>query len=120
MLRKNALVALKVCVLEKNETQELAISHHINSIEADHPGKERLRTTLDDFRVEGPHGIHQCLVFPALGMTLANLRDLFEDKALEKRLLQKFLFMVVLGLDFLHQAGVVHTGVAHRLHVAVT
>ncbi|TKA28453.1 hypothetical protein B0A50_03920 [Salinomyces thailandicus] len=46
-------------------------------------------------------------------MTLAQLRDLFEDKALEKTLLQKFLCMVLLGLDFLHQAGVVHTGVSN-------
>lgn len=68
--------------------------------------------SLDDFRIRGPHGSHQCLVFPTLGVTLTNLRDLFEKKALEKTLLQKFLFVIVTGLDFLHQAGVVHTGLS--------
>lgn len=49
-------------------------------------------------------------------MTLAHLRDLFEEQALEKVLLQKCLSAVVLGLDFLHQAGVVHTGSFHYHH----
>lgn len=103
-------MTIKVCILGEDQTQELAISNHIKAIETDHPGKERLRVALDDFRVEGPHGIHQCLVFPPLGMNLGQLRDLFEDRALEKTLLQRFLSMTILGLDFLHQAGVVHTG----------
>ena len=47
---------------------------------------------------------------PALGMTLTNLRDLFDEKALEKTLLQKFLLVIVTALDFMHQVGVVHTG----------
>lgn len=106
-------MTLKFCVLGEEKTQEVAVSHYIRSIDADHPGRERLRVTLDEFHVKGPHGTHQCLIFPALGMTLAQLRDLFEDKALEKTLLQKFLCMVLLGLDFLHQAGVVHTGVSN-------
>ncbi|CAK1362660.1 Dual specificity protein kinase pom1 [Cercospora beticola] len=42
-------------------------------------------------------------------MTLTNLRDLFDEKALEKTLLQKFLLVIVTALDFMHQAGVVHT-----------
>ncbi|KIX91893.1 uncharacterized protein Z520_12398 [Fonsecaea multimorphosa CBS 102226] len=108
-LHENALVTLKVCIVGEDDTQELAISHHIKSINAEHPGKERLRGSLDDFRIRGPYGFHQCLVFETLGVTLTNLRDLFENRALEKTLLQKVLFMIVTGLDFLHQAGVVHT-----------
>lgn len=68
--------------------------------------------SLDDFRITGPHGSHQSLVFETLGLTLTNLRDLFENRALEKTLLQKFLFVIVTSLDFLHQAGVVHTGLS--------
>lgn len=105
------MVTLKVCILGEDNTQELAISHHIKSINAEHPGKEKLRVSLDDFRIRGPHGSHQCLVFETLGLTLTNLRDLFENRVLEKTLLQKFLFVIVTSLDFLHQAGVVHTGV---------
>lgn len=62
--------------------------------------------SLDDFRITGPHGSHQCLAFETLGLTLTSLRDLFDNRALEKTLLQKFLFVIVTSLDFLHQAGV--------------
>ncbi|KAI1839814.1 hypothetical protein JX266_013972 [Neoarthrinium moseri] len=71
-LRENTLVTLKVCIIGEDDTQELAISHYIKSINAKHP-------------------------------------DLFENRALDKTLLQKFLYVIVTGLDFLHQAGVVHT-----------
>lgn len=73
---------------------------------------------LDGFHIRGPHGSHQCLVFPALGMTLNNLRDLFEKRALAKTLLQKILYLIVTGLDFLHQAGVVHTGLPPYLVIS--
>lgn len=104
-------MTLKVCVLGNNQNAEVAISHHIAAIDDElHPGKDRLRIATDNFHVQSAGGNHQCLVFPPLGMTLANLRDLFEERALEKNLLQFCLFMVTLGLDFLHQAGIVHTG----------
>ena len=50
------------------------------------------------------------MVFQALGMSLSSLRDLFEERAIEKTLSQKFLLVIVTALDFMHQAGVVHTG----------
>ena len=85
-------------------------SDYISSIEADHPGKDRLRVVLDHFQVMGPCGLHTCLLFAPLGLTFTELRRIFPEKALNKDLLQQSLLMVLLGLDFLHQAGVVHTG----------
>ncbi|RMY79020.1 hypothetical protein D0863_00350 [Hortaea werneckii] len=110
LCRKNALVTLKVCRVDANESQEVAVSHHIKSIDAEHhPGKAHLRVALEDFKVEGPFGLHQCLVFPCLGTSLTNLRDLFDDGALDKTLLQKYLLVILTALDFMHQAGIVHT-----------
>ncbi|RMY83670.1 hypothetical protein D0862_11640 [Hortaea werneckii] len=109
-LQLNALVTLKVCRINANESQEVAVSHHIKSIDAEHhPGKAHLRVALEDFEVEGPFGFHQCLVFPCLGTSLTNLRDLFDDGALDKTLLQKYLLVILTALDFMHQAGIVHT-----------
>lgn len=100
-----------MCKLENDKTQELAISQHIQTIDANgHPGRQHLRVALDDFRLEGPHGTHQCLAFKTLSLNLTNLRDLFDDWTLDKTLLQKFLLVIATALDFLHQAGVVHTG----------
>lgn len=108
--REDQLLTLKICISGEGETQEVAISNHFKSIHTEHPGKSHMRIALEDFEAKGPHGVHQCLVFPCLGMSLSNLRDLFEDRSLDKTLLQKFLLMILTGLDFMHQAGVVHTG----------
>lgn len=108
-LQENRLLTLKICINWKGKTQEMAISNHFKSIHTDHPGKSRMRIAVEDFEVKGPHGVHQCLVFPCLGENLANLRDLFEDRSLDKTLLQQFLYIILQGLDFMHQVGVVHT-----------
>ncbi|SPQ26008.1 b1b38639-ff8f-442c-80ee-ddf63355fa02 [Thermothielavioides terrestris] len=89
---------------------EVAVSRYLESIDAaGHPGKQLLRLVLDEFQIEGPQGTHQCLLFAPLGMSFTKFRNLFPDRGLDKVLLQQTLQLVLLGLDFLHQAGVVHT-----------
>jgi len=112
--RKNDFIALKICITGKDTSDidnEVAISEYLQSVDpAGHPGKDRLRLVQDHFRITGPHGTHQCLVFAPLGLSYTKFRNIFPDKALNKLLLQQSLQLVLLGLDFLHQAGVVHTG----------
>ncbi|KAI8722690.1 Protein kinase domain-containing protein [Fusarium sp. LHS14.1] len=93
-LTEDALVTLKVCT---------AIDG------SEHPGKDILRVSLDDFKVAGPHGSHQCLVFPTLGLTYTDYRNLFPQRSLPKDVLRVTLLMALLGVDFMHQAGVMHT-----------
>jgi hypothetical protein len=88
----------------------VTVSRHLKSIDAEHPGKDLLRLVLDDFQITGPHRVHQCLLFAPLGLSYTDFRNLFPEKGLNKELLQQTLQLVLLGLDFLHQAGVVHTG----------
>ncbi|KAI1843698.1 hypothetical protein JX266_010144 [Neoarthrinium moseri] len=114
-LKEGPLLTLKVCIGEQDATEvnnEVVISQHIKAIDAEHPGKQLLRLTLDDFKINGPHGTHQCLVFHPLGMSFSKFRNLFPENGLNKELLQQTLQLVLLGLDFLHQAGVVHTDIS--------
>lgn len=69
-----------------------------------------MRLVIGNFTVKGPHGTHCCLLFDSLGMTLTDLRNLTPERALEKDHLQQSLQLILLSLDLLHQAGVVHTG----------
>jgi hypothetical protein len=101
---------LKVCIAGDDGANEVTISRYIKSIDAEHPGKARLRMVLDDFQIKGPHGSHRCLLFAPLGLTYTDFRNQIPEKAFNKELLQQSLLLVLLGLDFLHQAGVVHTG----------
>lgn len=100
--REGTLLTLKVCIADEDAQNEVVISNHIKSIHAEHPGKERLRQVLDNFQIRGP-----------LGLTCTDFRSLFPENALNVHLLRQSLLMVLLGLDFLHQAGVVHTGMSH-------
>jgi hypothetical protein len=65
---------------------------------------------VEDFAVTGPAGQHRCLVFEPLGLSLNAFRQLCSDRVLDKTILQQSLLLILLGVDFLHQAGVVHTG----------
>lgn len=108
---ENVLLTLKICIIGEDARNELEVSRHVSSIEAEHhPGKAGLRLVLRNFQITGPHGTHQCLLFTPLGLTYTEFRTLFREKGLDKDLLQQSLLLVLLGLDFLHQVGVVHTG----------
>ncbi|KAK8143709.1 hypothetical protein G3M48_006846 [Beauveria asiatica] len=112
---EDKLLTLKICTTGEHGTrdalQEIAISNHIKSIDApDHPGKQRLRVVLDNFEVDGLNGnCHHCLVFAPLGQPLTKFRRVFPQNALDPDGLRFTLLWVITGLDFLHQAGVVHT-----------
>lgn len=110
MRRKNQLYTIKVCTAGEQVANELVISDHLKSVVGEHPGRERLRMMLDEFKLSGPEGIHQCLVFEPLGLTYTDFKNRFPEKALNKELLQQTLLILLLALDFLHQAGVVHAG----------
>lgn len=90
----------------------MAISQHLRSIDAEHPGKDLLRLVVDHFQITGPHGMHQCLLFAPLGLSYTKFRNLFPEKGLNEELLQQTLQLVLLGLDVLHQASVVHTDIS--------
>jgi len=112
-VREQRYLTLKVhtCVAEHAISQhdtEVAISRHLQSIETEHPGKGLLRFFVDEFAVSGPHGTHPCLLFPPLGMTLTQFKNRFPGRVLPKDLVQQILQLVLLSVDFLHQAEVIH------------
>jgi serine/threonine protein kinase len=109
----NRLLALKVGISGKHSEpgNESAVSDCLKSTDtAGHPGKNVLRLVLDHFQLAGPHGTHHFLLFEPLGISLTEYRNRFPRNPLPENLLQHLLRLVLVGLDFLHQAGVVHTG----------
>ncbi|KAG6007508.1 hypothetical protein E4U21_005977 [Claviceps maximensis] len=112
LLGKRSLLTLKVCTYQAGtgkENNELAISQHLQSVEGEHPGRAMIRVARDDFHVAGPHGVHQCLVFDPLGVTFTKFKNRLPNKVMDKLLLQQTLELIIITLDFLHQANVVHT-----------
>ena len=52
-------MTLKVHINALNSNRELDVYHHLNSIDADHPGREMIRMLEDSFKLQGPYGKHE-------------------------------------------------------------
>jgi hypothetical protein len=105
---------MKVCATEETSNSsvdnELSVSQYLSSIEAEHPGRNFLRLIADHFLLQGSVGKHQCLLFTPLGLNFTQLRNRFPESCIPKQLVQHTMQILLIGFDFLHQAGVVHTG----------
>ncbi|KAF2150081.1 protein kinase [Myriangium duriaei CBS 260.36] len=117
-LEKDALVTLKLCNAHnkgsKNKSNnELLISQHLKSIDpGPHPGKPCLRIPLDHFEVQSPYGTHTCFIFEPLGLNFREFQNMFPRKTLDMKVVQQSVQVILIGLDFLHQAETVHTDIS--------
>jgi serine/threonine protein kinase len=100
-----------------SSTTELSILEKISSVASEDPDSQHITVLLDEFQHEGPNGKHQCLVFEAMGATVASLvEELPENKPkmygkverYPKWMVKKILQHALRGLAFLHRNGVVH------------
>jgi hypothetical protein len=89
---------------------ELAVSRHLKDIDgSEHPGEQLVRVPLNDFKIEGPYGTHQCLLFKPLGISFHEFKDRLRG-CFALDMLQYSLHYILAGLDFMHQVGIIHTG----------
>ncbi|KAL4890865.1 serine protein kinase [Aspergillus ambiguus] len=100
-------VVLKVLKGEASrDNRELSILLALSDSGMDHHGKKHVIELLDHFYHTGPNGTHLCLVLPVMisdggaMTTTGNPHEAGYVQAVSRQLL--------LGLDFLHQLGIVH------------
>lgn len=68
---------------------------------------------LGNFKLPGPSGIHQCIVYEPMLISLLHFQATLDPKSLPEDLLKGALQQLLLALDYLHsEARVVHTGMA--------
>ncbi|KAF2456099.1 protein kinase [Lineolata rhizophorae] len=75
--------------VRKHDDQEVTVSHHLNNMPIEHPGKKMIRTVVDSFEVSGPCGSHKCLLYRPLGMNFTELLNLLPEKRFSKELFQR-------------------------------
>lgn len=105
-------MVLKILKAEASQdnNKELSVLLALSDSSKNHPGKEHVVQLLDHFYTKGPNGTHLCLAFPAMisdgaAMTVSGSpREVGYIRAVSRQLL--------LGLDFLHQSGIVHCGMS--------
>ncbi|KAH7881847.1 kinase-like domain-containing protein [Phlebopus sp. FC_14] len=107
--------ALKVLVHNfpnKDEAyHEYNISRRIASADPSHAGARCVRTTLDAFELQGPHGQHVCLVYEPMRETLPTLEKRVGGR-LSPGMVKELLKVLLRALDYLHtRCHVVHTDI---------
>lgn len=108
--RDDKFWVLKVHISTLKHNQELLVSKHLSDVNFDHAGKKHVRQFQQTFKLNGPHGEHDVFVMRPLGMSLRTLQELQKDKVFQKDLVIGALDQALLGLDYLHDANVIHTG----------
>lgn len=73
-------------------------------------GRDNIRQLEGSFKLKGPNGEHDVFVMTPLGMSLQTLQQTQKSSVFPQRFVTGALDQALLGLVFLHEAGVVHTG----------
>jgi serine/threonine-protein kinase SRPK3 len=77
------------------------------------PTLPRLR---DHFEMQGPHGLHLCLVLPVLSGNISSFRRSAPSKMLDPPKVKIIIAQVVEALAQLHAEGIIHTGQLYQMH----
>lgn len=104
--------ALKVHINTMRHNQERVVYRHLASVTKmnDHPGRQHIRGLHDSFTLSSQHGDHEVFVMTPLGMSLRTLQEMQPERVFQRDLVTSALDQVLVGLNYLHHADVVHTG----------
>lgn len=99
-------MAIKIKVSSITSTNnEVNILRELRTAKQDHAGSYHIIRLLDDFTIQGPNGIHECLVTEVVTPAI-KIRGAFDFRPTAK----KISFQTLLGLSYLHEKGVAHGG----------
>ena len=101
---------MKVHVRTKRQLPEVMISKHLQAMQSTHGGEQYVRLILDAFEIPGPYGVHPCLLYKPAGIDIRDYMHCLEGDSLPENLLRPALRFVLIALDNLHQANIIHTG----------
>ncbi|PYI06038.1 serine protein kinase [Aspergillus sclerotiicarbonarius CBS 121057] len=118
--KSEAYVSVKVCISEGEKdagNNEIQVLNEMASIQ---PNPQHVVRLFDDFRLEGPNGMHQCLVSEILGPSVSDIIDIhFPDGRLPGALAKNIAKQALHGIQTLHQRQIGH-GDLHTRNLAFT
>ena len=111
----NRNVSIKVLVARKTNDSsyaELRILTHLTGSSLEHPGKRHIPKLIDHFYVEGPNGLHLCLVMDILGPTAWHVQYELSGNivCMPPKIRHLISRQLLLAVDYLHQCGIAHGG----------
>jgi len=109
-LRDRVYWVLKVHVNTLEHNQVLEVYRHLAGITMEHSGRRHIRWLEDSFKLKSRSGEHDVFVMTPLGMSLRTLQKKQKNGVFQQPLVVPALDQVLTGLNFLHEADVIHTG----------
>ncbi len=107
----NRYVSLKVVTAAASKlNSEAKIIHRLRQGNADHPGRNFVLSSLDEFSIEGPNGRHQCLVSDVVGSSITEAKEATEHGMLPVKTARGIAAQLALGLAYIHSCDVRHGG----------
>ncbi|EFY91659.1 protein kinase-like protein [Metarhizium acridum CQMa 102] len=110
-LRNQEYWVLKVHINTLKYNHESIVYQYLANHTEDHPGRKHVREFHESFSLKGPNGDHEVFIMAPLGMSLRSLQEIQIGGVFHEQLVIGALAQVFLALDFLHEAGVIHTDV---------
>ena len=109
--RINHYVAVKIIVAEASKTSsESQILRHLSNSLPNPGGKRYFGPLLDEFNIDGPNGRHLCLVSEPARCSVADSKEASMNWMFPMTIARAVAAQAILGLDDLHNSGVVHGG----------
>jgi serine/threonine-protein kinase SRPK3 len=110
MIAVKILTAAATAQNRAGQLHELATLQAVAEIAKTIHPPAKLPILLDHFEIQGPHGDHLCFVVDARSTSVDDFRRSAPSKTLRLHVVQLFMFHVLLGLEVLHRAAIIHTG----------
>ncbi|KAF8509959.1 kinase-like domain-containing protein [Gautieria morchelliformis] len=112
-LASGRFAALKVLAADVSKVSEVAIHRRLKQLQLNNggsDGQEFLVEYLDDFKVEGPNGTHQCIVTEVLGPSIGvhYIDEIYDKEQYPIDIAKNLVAQVMRGVAYLHSCGVVH------------
>ncbi|PGH11807.1 CMGC/SRPK protein kinase [Polytolypa hystricis UAMH7299] len=115
---ENRFVALRILTAEasseEEETTELEVCQALSSGNQDHPGRRHVLGFFDHFTIDGPNGSHRCIVSEPVGCSAGKSKDEYAPWMFPPNAARSMAAQVLLGLDYIHSCGVVHSDLHSR------
>jgi len=111
-----SFVALKIVKSAPHYTEtavdEMKLLRTIHTAIPDDPGYPHVVQLLDDFRINGIHGSHVCMVFEVLGHNLLKFIIKSSYRGISLPMAKTILRQTLLGLNYIHtKCNVIHTDI---------
>lgn len=110
-LCRDSLVSVYVAVkvMSGDISTENMPDRALEKLDRSAPGVEYIAMPLDFFSVEGPNGLHQCIVLPVLGPCVSPSLW-YRMKKDPGPVLRNMAYQAAMAMNFLHKNGICHGG----------